>query len=257
MPTCFVIQPFDSGKFDKRYEDVFAPAIKAAGLEPYRVDKDPGVDVPIDSIEAGIRASAACLADITTDNTNVWYELGFAFASGKPVVMVCAEDRAGRKYPFDIQHRTINSYQSDSPRDFEKLHQSIVGRLESFIKRAASLQAISAHEQVAPVEGLSQSELIVLVAVAGGVVMPTTGVSVHLAKNEVESAGFMPIAFTLGIHRLQSKGFIEVRDEEDFRGDVYPQLFITKLGWAWVEKNEDRFIIHKNPRSGNSEDIPF
>ena len=37
MPRCFVIQPFDSGgKFDKRYLDVFRPAILAAGLKPYR-----------------------------------------------------------------------------------------------------------------------------------------------------------------------------------------------------------------------------
>jgi hypothetical protein len=28
MKTCFVIQPFDAGKFDKRYEDVFVPAVK-------------------------------------------------------------------------------------------------------------------------------------------------------------------------------------------------------------------------------------
>jgi hypothetical protein len=62
MPTCFVIQPFDAGKFDKRFDDVFAPAIKAAGLEPYRVDRDPKVDVPIDAIEEGIRAAALCLA---------------------------------------------------------------------------------------------------------------------------------------------------------------------------------------------------
>ena len=32
MPTCFVIQPFDSGKFDKRFEDVYKPAIEAADL---------------------------------------------------------------------------------------------------------------------------------------------------------------------------------------------------------------------------------
>ena len=37
MSTCFVMQPFDGGPFDRRYKDVFAPAIKAAGLEPYRV----------------------------------------------------------------------------------------------------------------------------------------------------------------------------------------------------------------------------
>jgi len=50
MPTCFVIQPFDSGKFDKRFRDIFKPAIEAAGLEPYRVDDDPSVDIPIEAI---------------------------------------------------------------------------------------------------------------------------------------------------------------------------------------------------------------
>ncbi|MBU0719064.1 MAG: hypothetical protein KJ749_12505 [Planctomycetes bacterium] len=44
MGRCFVIQPFDDGgEFDKRYEDVFLPAIRDAGLEPYRVDRDPSV----------------------------------------------------------------------------------------------------------------------------------------------------------------------------------------------------------------------
>ena len=81
MATCFVIQPFDGAKFDKRYTDIYKPAIEAAGLEAYRVDTDPGVQVPIDAIEKGIKQATICLADITTDNPNVWYELGFAFAS--------------------------------------------------------------------------------------------------------------------------------------------------------------------------------
>ena len=36
MSRCFVIQPFDGGAFDKRFDDVFVPAIKDAGFEPYR-----------------------------------------------------------------------------------------------------------------------------------------------------------------------------------------------------------------------------
>ena len=64
MAKCFVMQPFDGGKFDKRYEDVFAPAIRAVELEPYRVDLDPGVSIPIDAIQAGIESSELCLADI-------------------------------------------------------------------------------------------------------------------------------------------------------------------------------------------------
>lgn len=51
MSTCFVIQPFDGAKFDKRYEDVYKPAIEHAGLEAYRVDVDPHVSFPIESIK--------------------------------------------------------------------------------------------------------------------------------------------------------------------------------------------------------------
>lgn len=77
MATCFVMQPFDGGTFDRRYDDVFAPAIRDAELDPYRVDQDPKVSIPIQEIESGIRESQICLAEITQDNPNVWFELGY------------------------------------------------------------------------------------------------------------------------------------------------------------------------------------
>ena len=55
MNTCFVIQPFDKDKFDQRYTDIFEQAIKASGLLPYRVDRDPSVRIPIEQIEDGIK----------------------------------------------------------------------------------------------------------------------------------------------------------------------------------------------------------
>jgi hypothetical protein len=99
MATCFVIQPFDKGKYDKRYEGVFEPAIRAAGLDAYRVDHDPSVEVPIAAIEEGIKSASICLAEISEDNANVWFELGYALALGRPVVMVCSNDR--QRYPFE------------------------------------------------------------------------------------------------------------------------------------------------------------
>jgi hypothetical protein len=33
MATCFVIQPFDGGKFDGHYTDTFKPAMEAAGFQ--------------------------------------------------------------------------------------------------------------------------------------------------------------------------------------------------------------------------------
>jgi hypothetical protein len=107
MPKCFVIQPFES-RFDKRYDDVFAPAIVEAGLEPYRVDRDPGVSIPIEEIQAGIESSEACLAEISTDNPNVWFELGYAIASQREVVLICCSgERGDTRFPFDVQHRSI------------------------------------------------------------------------------------------------------------------------------------------------------
>ena len=74
MPgQCCVFQLFDDGgAYDKRYDEVIRPAITAAGLEPYRVDRDAGAEIPIDTLHEEIRRSLVCLADITPDNPNVW-----------------------------------------------------------------------------------------------------------------------------------------------------------------------------------------
>jgi hypothetical protein len=117
---CFMIQPFDGGKFDKRFDEVFKPAVTAAGLEPYRVDRDPGASIPIEEIETGIRQSAICFADVTLDNPNVWFELGYAIAVGKDICIVSSEERQ-TKYPFDIQHRKIIKYKVESPSDYANL----------------------------------------------------------------------------------------------------------------------------------------
>lgn len=124
MDRCFVIQPFDHGPFDKRYEDVVEPAIRAAGLEPYRVDRDPSVTIPIEHIEENIRGSRACVAEISTDNANVWYELGFAVASNRDVVLLASRE-ARQRFPFDIQHRSVILYAADSRRDFTELESKI------------------------------------------------------------------------------------------------------------------------------------
>ena len=129
LGQCCVFQPFDDGgPYDKRYDEVISPAIKAADLEPYRVDRDASAEIPIDKLHEEIRGSVVCLADITPDNPNVWYELGFAVASDQPIVMIC---KKGRTLPFDTHHRSAIFYTQESPRDFEQLkkrnHKSFEG----------------------------------------------------------------------------------------------------------------------------------
>lgn len=259
--TCFVIQPFDKGKFDKRFEDVFSPAIEAADLCPYRVDADPSVVVPIESIEQGIQKSVVCLADITLDNPNVWYELGFSFASGKPVVMVCSDERVNQKYPFDIQHRSIIPYKSDSTQDFARLQGAITTKLKALLKKGDTLSSIASHQSVAPIEGLSQPELAVLAAASGSVTMPDDLIAVYSVKRDVEKAGFTALGFALGLKRLRDKRFIGTREDTDYDGNTFACLFLQPEGWEWIEQHESMFLIRipDNQSSGSTEDdnIPF
>jgi hypothetical protein len=265
MATCFVIQPFDSGKYDKRYKDIYKPSIEAAGLEAYRVDHDPSVLVPIDSIEKGIRQSAICLADISADNANVWYELGFAFAATKPVVMVCSQDRS--KYPFDIQHRSIIPYMADAPSDFESLRNNLTAKLKALYQQAQRMNRIAEDTPVTPVEGLSSVEVIVVAAIAGETDMPTKGVSVWSATRQAERAGVNKMGFNVALRRLTAKRLLSMVQLHDDDGNPYDGIAIDDTGWEWIDRNDHLFTLQKAPKvttavkSGDdaafNDDIPF
>lgn len=263
MPTCFVIQPFDKGRFDKRYVEIFVPAIKAAGLDPYRVDKDFGAEIPIESIEDGIKSASVCLADITTDNPNVWYELGFAFAVGRPVVMVCAAVREGKQYPFDIQHRSVLSYASDSPGDFKALETGITKRLEAALEKGETIQQLADNGQVvAPVDGLSQPEMTVLALLAASIAVPKGCYSLYSLQQESEKAGLTKLGFTLSVRRLLTKKFISPTVDTDYNEQSYDALMMEDAGWEWIDANEDKFVLRKVAPSRTNDaidddDIPF
>lgn len=257
MPTCFVIQPFDSGKFDKRFEDIYKPAIEAAGLVAYRVDKDPEVSIPIESIEKGIRQAALCLADITADNPNVWYELGYAFATGRPVVMVCSEERTGKKYPFDIQHRSIIPYMADAPSDFDRLRENLTTRIKAIVESGEVLEQIAESDPVTQIEGLTQTEILVLAVIAGSIFLPDSRVAVYIAKNDAERAGVTNMGFNIAIRKLTAKKFIEIAELWNDRDDEpHNVVSISHSGWAWIEENESRFVLHRTDKP-KSDDIPF
>ena len=264
MPTCFVIQPFDSGKFDKRYKETFAPAIIAAGFQPYRVDEDQRADVLITSIEDGIRSASVCLADITTDNPNVWFELGFAFAANRPVVMVCSTVERPGKYPFDIQHRKVTSYKTEAQSDFEALSDEIVERLRAVAEKSQTLQQIAEAEPIAPISGLSQIELTVL-AVAAGAALPQRGFGLWSIKNDAEKLGLSDVGISLAIQRLYQKKFLENVMVEDDRGnEPYKGAAITSKGWDWIDANDDKFVLRHIPKGEQfigteitDDDIPF
>ncbi len=92
---CFIIQPFDD-EFKKRCDVTYKPAIDKVGLYPFRVDEhyDPR-KLKIQQIREEIEKSDVCLAEITEDNPNVWYEFGLADGCEIPVVLICEGGKRG------------------------------------------------------------------------------------------------------------------------------------------------------------------
>jgi hypothetical protein len=248
------MQPFDSGPFDSRFEDVFAPAIMKSGLEPYRVDRDPHVSIPIQEIENGIRDARICLADITLDNPNVWFELGFAIALQKDVILVCSDQRQTR-FPFDVQHRSIIRYGTSAPRDFETLKVNLVSRIMALLQKENVLAAASRSSAVQRIQGLEQQEIVLLAAV-GENMETTEGFASHYEiRRDMERYGFTRLAASLALKALTERGFIRQGEYQDDEANSYVGYSLTDSGWNWIEENKEQFVL-KRPTS-NSPDIPF
>ena len=235
MPTCFVIQPFDDGPFDKRYDDVFVPAISAANLEAYRVDRDPSAFIPMDEVEKRIREADTCLADISEPNPNVWFELGLAIAAGKPVVLVCLE-KPNRRFPFDIQHRTIITYKTESARDFEDLKNKITDRLKASIMKKGSLGKLAP----APPEPLAETSVVTEVAeldILGKIALATLAkhfdghdstTAFFEIKRDMMDHGFSAEEVTIALGMLVKIKMIEAVRGEDDSGYITSRYGITR-----------------------------
>ena len=240
---CFVMQQFDGGVFDKRYESVFAPAIVAAGLERYRVDRDPSVSVPIQDIENEIKDAEICLADITTDNPNVWFELGYALAIPRDVVLVCSDERKTR-YPFDVQHRAILKYGTGAPQDFEELKGKITKRIQATLKKNEEIGRVATLPAVKDTEGLNQHELFALVTIMENSFLSNGYVAAWAIRKDMNSAGFTDIAVGIALKTLSGmKGMIESDLWTDQNGDPYAVYKPTAKGEKWIIDNQDKLQL--------------
>ncbi|HET9402196.1 MAG TPA: hypothetical protein VFO34_14725 [Candidatus Acidoferrales bacterium] len=261
MARCFVIQPFDQGPYDKRYRDIVRPAILAAELDPYRIDEDPSTTILIEDIEQGIRESEICLADITTDNPNIWYEVGFAFANGKTVVLMCSEPRP-KPYPFDIQHRFVISYSQDSTSDFRTLERRLTERLRAQLEKAEKLQTVASLSPVKTTEGLSSYEMAVMVSILESRLTPDSSVSPRNIQDDMRRAGFTDVACSLSIESLLRMGMIVFETEGGNYNDPYPVYRLSEKGMNWMLDNRARFQMTAAPTSDaapeiSDDDIPF
>jgi hypothetical protein len=105
-PTAFVVMQFQPPEYEALFKDVIEPVCKAEGLQAYRADSTYMPGLVIEDIKRQIAECRVVIAEITPGNPNVYYEVGYADALNKPLILI-ADRREGLK-PFDVRaYRTI------------------------------------------------------------------------------------------------------------------------------------------------------
>jgi hypothetical protein len=143
-PFVFVLMPF-SEDFGDIYELGIRDAADDAGAYAERVDDQIFTEGILDRIFNQINKADVIVADMTDQNPNVFYEVGYAHALGKTVLLITqkADD-----IPFDLKHRPHIIYEGK----ITDLRSKLAKRLKWAI-REAKKQMLPGSELSVYIEG--------------------------------------------------------------------------------------------------------
>ncbi len=99
VPECFVVMQF-TDEYNSLYAEVIRPTCEEFGYRVTRADDFYTSGLIIDDITRSIRECTIVIADVTPNNPNVFYEVGFAHGIKKPTILL--SDRKREKLPFDL-----------------------------------------------------------------------------------------------------------------------------------------------------------
>jgi tetratricopeptide (TPR) repeat protein len=146
-PLCFVLMPFGNKPdaagamidFDAVYQQLLAPAISEAGMEPLRADEEMTGGIIHKPMFERLILCEYAVADLTTANANVFYELGVRHAV-RPWSTVLLFSKGGSQLPFDVAPLRAMPYQlgtDGTPAALDKDKKLLVERLTEARQQAA------------------------------------------------------------------------------------------------------------------------
>jgi tetratricopeptide (TPR) repeat protein len=137
-PLCFVIMPFGIKKdsegneinFDEIYNSLIKPAINSAKLSPIRADEETMNGIIHKPMYERLILCDYAIADLTTANANVFYELGIRHAV-KPYTTITIFS-SNSKLPFDVNFLRSLPYDYDTKEqvvNMEKNRKALIQQL--------------------------------------------------------------------------------------------------------------------------------
>lgn len=106
----FVIMKYDE-LYDNLYHEVIKPLCQESGYEVKSADENYSTGMILEDIVNQITESSLIIADITPDNPNVFYELGYAHALKKPTILL-NEKFHRESLPFDVSGFRVIFYEN-------------------------------------------------------------------------------------------------------------------------------------------------
>jgi hypothetical protein len=132
-PMAFVVMQLNPPEYEELFHKVIVPVCERMGLEAFRASQtfEPGLIIA--DIQRKIRQSRVVIAEISPVNANVYYEVGFADAIGKPLILV-ADGAKVELLPFDVRgFRTI--FYKDTIGGKERVEDTLTEYLRNILGR--------------------------------------------------------------------------------------------------------------------------
>jgi hypothetical protein len=126
-PKAFIVMQFTE-EFNELYKEVIKPVCTEYNLEAIRADDIYTQNIILQDIIKSINESVLVIADITPNNPNVYYEVGYSHAINKPTILLCDDNR--EQLPFDLKgFRTI--FYSNKISGKSKIEETLKKHLEN------------------------------------------------------------------------------------------------------------------------------
>lgn len=131
-PKAFIVMQFGE-QFDDVYNHVVKEICRDYDVKTLRADEVSGPGLIIADIVREISTAQLIIADITPTNANVYFEVGYALALGKPTILLA---RKGTPLPFDVAGFRVLFYE-DSIGGKARMEENLRRHLEALLGLSA------------------------------------------------------------------------------------------------------------------------
>ena len=135
MRKCFVVSPIGKEnsdvrkKADQLFKYIISPACEEMGFDPIRVDQVNQSDSITQTIIDGLENYDLVIADISGHNPNVFFEMGYRTATGKPIIHLKEKNE---DIPFDIAGIRAFDYDLNDLDSVEEIKNRLIQTINAF-----------------------------------------------------------------------------------------------------------------------------